>query len=141
MKFCSRLFSITSEHVGVRKANIAIERFCCPKSQINLSYFTHTLYVHSTRYFTSEWLKEVFCQVVKTGGKTYVYLKARCTPSMKVGEKHEAWVIALQSGQIVSAFCDCTAGYEYFLTFKNNQWSCNMKFWSNLYTLYISNNI
>ena len=63
------------------------------------------------RLYEREWLKEIHINMINQSSK-YCFLKAKCTPSMKINDiPHTLWICAMkQSGDIHSAYCSCTAG-------------------------------
>ncbi|KAK3108959.1 hypothetical protein FSP39_019796 [Pinctada imbricata] len=65
------------------------------------------------QYFKSEWLKEVYYHPVDRAS-LYCFLRAKCTPSQSLrSDAHTAWICCEKvSGDIKSAYCTCTAGYE-----------------------------
>ena len=77
----------------------------------------------SYSYFDSQWLKEVFYHEI-TPDSTYCFLKANCTPSMKIShDPHKVWVcIEKKTGKVCSAYCSYFAGYVQKQT-KN--WACH----------------
>ena len=63
------------------------------------------------RLFSAGWLKQIYIHPVDNNCN-YCFLKAECTPSMKINDvPHIVWICAKkESGEIHSAFCTCTAG-------------------------------
>ena len=63
-------------------------------------------------YFHCNWLQEVFFSPINTNHEC-CFLKANCCPSSRINdEPHQLWVkIVKKTGEIVSAFCTCMAGY------------------------------
>ncbi|CAH3149112.1 unnamed protein product [Pocillopora meandrina] len=62
------------------------------------------------RLFDSGFLKEVFYHELEN--MDFCFLKAKCTHSMKVGDTpHTSWICSRKNGEIISAYCTCTAGY------------------------------
>ncbi|XP_066023281.1 uncharacterized protein [Pocillopora verrucosa] len=61
------------------------------------------------RLFDSGFLKEVFYHELEN--MDFCFLKAKCTHSMKVGDTpHTSWICSRKNGEIISAYCTCTAG-------------------------------
>ena len=63
------------------------------------------------RLFDAGWLKEIYMHNI-SDQSLYCFLKAKCTPSMKLNNvPHMVWICAnKKSGDIHSAYCSCTAG-------------------------------
>ncbi|XP_031557009.1 uncharacterized protein LOC116293689 [Actinia tenebrosa] len=63
------------------------------------------------RLYDTGWLKEISINHIKDNSK-YCFMKARCTPSMKINDTpHNVWICASKvKGSIQSAYCSCTAG-------------------------------
>ena len=68
------------------------------------------------RYFTDEFVKEVLIHPISESSK-YCIKKTKCTPSQRVSAKpYDVWVVVEKDtpihpgGQILSAYCSCTAG-------------------------------
>ena len=68
------------------------------------------------RYFTDEFVKEVLIHLISESSK-YCIMKTKCTPSQRVSAKpYDVWVVVEKDtpihpgGQILSAYCSCTAG-------------------------------
>ena len=62
-------------------------------------------------YFESGFVRTVFAMGFGQGDQKCCLLKAKVNPSQCTADQaHEAWIIALSSGLIVSAHCTCMAG-------------------------------
>ena len=63
------------------------------------------------RLYEQGWLKEIQINLVNDNSK-YCFLKAKCTPSMKINDTpHTLWICSTKrTGDIHSAYCSCTAG-------------------------------
>ena len=68
------------------------------------------------RYFTAEWVKEVFYHDINSKSDKCV-VKVKVTPSQAVNNKpYDVWIVIrkdngdVPGGQILSAYCTCTAG-------------------------------
>ena len=68
------------------------------------------------RYFTAEWVKEIFYHDINSKSDKCA-VKAKVTPSQAVNNKpYDVWIIIRKDdgdapgGQILSAYCTCTAG-------------------------------
>ena len=63
------------------------------------------------RLYSAGWLKQIYIHPVDNNCN-YCFLKAECTPSMKINDvPHIVWICAKkESGEIHSAFCTSTAG-------------------------------
>ena len=62
------------------------------------------------RLYEGGWLKEIQMHVIDEKSQ-FSFLKAKCTPSMKLNDVPHVWICAnKKSGDIHSAYCSCTAG-------------------------------
>ena len=62
-------------------------------------------------YFRSGWLQEVYVYNFIWNEENLCFLKAACTPSFRVDDTpHHAWVCMYRTGEIITAYCTCTAG-------------------------------
>ena len=63
------------------------------------------------RLHSAGWLKQIYIHPVDSDCN-YCFLKAECTPSMKINDgPNIVWICAKkESGEIHSTFCTCTAG-------------------------------
>ena len=63
-------------------------------------------------YFISGWVDTVHHIKTSTGS---VLFKANVKPSQRINDKpHHPWVIVQNDGSVLSAHCDCMAGYVYY---------------------------
>ena len=62
-------------------------------------------------YLESNFVKEIFYHPISAASEL-CYLRAKCTPSQRLRDAdHTLWIMVRKvSGDIVSAFCSCTAG-------------------------------
>lgn len=68
------------------------------------------------RYFSDEWVKEIFYHYINSASDKCM-VKSKVTPSQAVNNKpYDVWIILkkdagnVPGGQILSAYCSCTAG-------------------------------
>ena len=62
-------------------------------------------------YFKSGFVAQIVSLVLTDGGKNIILLKSSVLPSQKVSSaEHTVWVLAEKCGDILTAYCSCTAG-------------------------------
>ena len=99
--------------IWLEAVNVICEPGCW--QTIRRASLTHTLTLNGLRRF---FYHEI------TPDSTYCFLKANCTPSMKIShDPHKVWVcIEKKTRKVCSAYCSCFAGYVKTTT-KN--WACH----------------